>query len=150
MPIVFATYPLLAGIDKADAIFNIVFFVSLTSVLIQGSTLPIVAKWLRVGLPEKAKPLSPTDELLTEHPKALMREIRIMENTPSVGLKIVNLDFPKNAIIAMIEREGNYLTPNGSTVIEANDKLVVLTDKPEVLDKVYTSLSLSKEALPMD
>lgn len=150
VPIVFATYPLLAGIDKADAIFNIVFFVSLTSVLVQGSTLPIVAKWLRVGLPEKAKPLSPTDELLTEHPKALMREIKIKEGTPSVGLKIVNLNFPKNAIIAMIEREGNYLTPNGSTVIEANDKLVVLTDKPEVLDKVYTSLSLAMDDLSID
>lgn len=141
VPIVFATYPLLAGIDKAHIIFNIVFFVSLTSVLIQGSTLTIVAKWLHVGLPEKAKLLSPTDELLSEHPKALMKEIKIEEGCPAVGLKIVNLNFPKKAIIAMIERDGNYLTPNGSTVIEANDKLVVLTDKAEILEKVYASLS---------
>ena len=144
VPIVFATYPLLAGIDKANAIFNIVFFVSITSVLIQGSTLSIVAKWLHVGLPESAKPLSPTDELLSEHPKALMKEILIKEDCSAVGLKIVNLNFPKKAIIAMIERDGNYLMPNGSTVIEANDKLVVLTDKPEILDKVYESLSLKK------
>src|SRR5690606_16023753 len=46
VPIVFATYPLLAGIDKASMIFNIVFFISLTSILIQGTTLSIVAKWL--------------------------------------------------------------------------------------------------------
>src|SRR5690606_15033395 len=45
VPIVFATYPLLAGIEKADVIFNIVFFISVTSVVIQGTTLPIVAKW---------------------------------------------------------------------------------------------------------
>ena len=44
----------------------------------------------------------------------------------------------------MIKRNGNYLTPNGSTIIEANDTLVVLTDKPEILDKVYASLSISK------
>lgn len=143
VPIVFATYPLLAGIDKANMIFNIVFFVSLTSVLIQGSTLSLVAKWLHVGLPENVKPLSPTDELLTEHPKAIMKEITIQEGCPTVGLKIVNLNFPKKAIIAMIERDGNYLTPNGSTDLKANDRLVVLTDKPEILEKVYESLSLS-------
>ncbi|MBT32824.1 MAG: potassium/proton antiporter [Thalassobius sp.] len=144
VPIVFATYPLLAGIDKANIIFNIVFFVSLTSVLIQGTTLSLVAKWLNVGLPDNAKPLSPTDELLAEHPKTIMREITLKENSNVVGLKIVNLNFPKNAIIAMIEREGNYLTPNGSTELQVNDKLVVLTDKQEILNDVYTSLQLEK------
>lgn len=53
VPIVFATYPLLAGIDKADMIFNIVFFVSVSSVLLQGTTLGIVAKWL--GVADKKK-----------------------------------------------------------------------------------------------
>lgn len=53
VPIVFATYPLIAGIDKAQMIFNIVFFISVTSVLIQGTTLSIVAKYLRLALPEK-------------------------------------------------------------------------------------------------
>lgn len=144
VPIVFATYPLLAGIEKAHIIFNIVFFVSITSVVIQGTTLSVVAKWLHVGLPESAKPLSATDELLTEHPKALMKEITISKSCAAAGEKIVNLNFPKKAIIAMIERDGNYLTPNGSTVIEENDRLVVLTDKPEILEKVYASLSMPK------
>ncbi|MEC8831497.1 MAG: cation:proton antiporter, partial [Bacteroidota bacterium] len=144
VPIVFATYPLLAGIDKANSIFNIVFFVSLTSVLIQGSTLSLVAKWLGVGLPDSAKPLSATDELLSENPKAVMKEIIISESCPASGVKIVNLNFPKKAIIAMIQRDGNYITPNGLTKIEANDKLVVLTDKVEILDKVYDSLHLKR------
>src|SRR5690606_17715080 len=56
VPIVFATYPLLAGIEKADMIFNIVFFISVTSVLVQGTTLTTVAHWLHVALPEKVKP----------------------------------------------------------------------------------------------
>lgn len=143
VPIVFATYPLLAGIDKANMIFNIVFFVSLTSVLIQGTTLSIVAKWLNVGLPDKVKPLSPTDELLAEHPKTIMEEIVIKEDSLAIGLKIVDLNFPKKAIIAMIERDGNYLTPNGSTEINVNDKLVVLTDKNEILNDVYVSLKIN-------
>lgn len=144
VPIVFATYPLLAGIDKSHAIFNIVFFVSISSVLVQGTTLSIVAKWLNVGLPEKAKPLSPTDQLMVEHPKTLMKEIVVEENSTAIGLKIVDLKFPKNAIIAMIEREGNYLTPNGSTELMARDKLVVLTDKKDVLNEVYASLRMDK------
>jgi cell volume regulation protein A len=141
VPIVFATYPLIAGLDKADAIFNIVFFVSVTSVIIQGTTLPIVAKWLHVGLPKKAKPLSPTDELLSEHPKTFLREVRLKDDSPALGRKIVELDFPKNAIIAMIERRGNYLTPNGSTVLEVDDKLVVLMDKAEIFEEVELSLN---------
>src|SRR5215216_2896268 len=55
VPIVFATYPLLAGIPKADLIFNLVFFISVTSVLLQGTTLSLVANWLHVAVPAKAK-----------------------------------------------------------------------------------------------
>ncbi|MEP0213294.1 MAG: potassium/proton antiporter, partial [Cellulophaga sp.] len=57
VPIVFATYPLLAGIDKADMMFNIVFFISVSSVLIQGTTLSVMAKWLNVALPNEEKKL---------------------------------------------------------------------------------------------
>lgn len=46
VPIVLATFPLTAGIEKADMIFNIVFFVVLTSVAIQGTTVALAAKWL--------------------------------------------------------------------------------------------------------
>ena len=145
VPIVFATYPLLAGIEHANMIFNIVFFVSLTSVLIQGTTLPIVAKWLHVGLPEKAKPLSPTDELLVEHPKAIMREIQIGEHCAAAGQKIVDLNFPKKAIIAMIQREEIYITPNGATEILSGDKLVILTDNPEIITQVYASLGQKQD-----
>lgn len=144
VPIVFATYPLLAGIDKANVIFNIVFFISVSSVLIQGTTLSIVAKWLRVGLPEKAKPLSPTDLLLAEHPKTILEEIIIEVNSFAIGKSIVNLNFPKTAIIAMIERDDNYITPNGSTVIEESDKLIVLTDKEKNLVEVYDALKQVK------
>ena len=72
VPIVFATYPLLAGIEKADMIFNIVFFVSLTSVLIQGTTLSVVAKWLHVALPMKAKQKSPVDAFMADDAKSFL------------------------------------------------------------------------------
>ncbi|SFD13398.1 potassium/proton antiporter [Algibacter pectinivorans] len=140
VPIVFATYPLLAGIDKANMIFNIVFFISVTSILIQGTTLSVVAKWLNVALPEQAKRLTATDLLMSESPKAEMKEILISSGSLAVDKKIVELGFPKNAIIAMIIRDNNYMTPNGATVIKAEDTLIVLADKPNVFHDVYKAL----------
>ncbi|UPS92094.1 potassium/proton antiporter [Bizionia sp. M204] len=140
VPIVFATYPLLAGIDKANMIFNIVFFISVTSILIQGTTLSIVAKWLGVGIPEKQKKLTTTDMLLAENPKAEMKELQITSDCYAVNKKIVELGFPKNAIIAMIKRDDSYIIPNGLTKIETKDILIVLADKPKIFDEVYRNL----------
>ena len=140
VPIVFATYPLLAGIDKANMIFNIVFFISVTSILIQGTTLSLVAKWLQVGMPEKLKRITTTDMLLAENPKAEMKELLITADCYAVDKKIVELGFPKNAIIAMIKTSGSYVIPNGLTVIKAQDTLIVLADRPEVFDQVYKTL----------
>ncbi|SMO41560.1 cell volume regulation protein A [Saccharicrinis carchari] len=140
VPIVFATYPLLAGIEKASMIFNIVFFISVTSVLIQGTTLPIVAKWLSVALPAKAKPVTDIDKLMSNMPKTAMKEIRIMPDCKAVDKKIVELDFPENAIIAMVKRDDKFITPNGSTLIKANDIWVVLSDSQQGIDRVNVCL----------
>ena len=69
VPIVFATYPLIAGVERANMIFNIVFFISVTSVLLQGTTLPLMAKWLHVSVPEKAKRRTPLDIELSDNVK---------------------------------------------------------------------------------
>src|SRR5690606_31003146 len=142
VPIVFATYPLLAGIEKADMIFNIVFFISVTSILIQGTTLTVVAKWLHVAIPQKAKPLSQTDKLLKDLPKTAMQEIEITPDNPIINKKIVDIGFPNNAIIAMIKRADKYITPNGSTVIEANDVLIVLSETEQGIKIVEERLKL--------
>lgn len=144
VPIVFATYPLLAGIEKAEIIFNIVFFISVTSILIQGTTLSVVAKWLGVAIPEQAKKLTPTDLLLSDNPKTIMREIPVGSQCFAANKKIVELGFPKNAIIAMIKRGDKYITPSGSTKIEDEDTLIVLTDKMKILDEVYKTLRIEE------
>ena len=142
VPIVFATYPLLAGIDKANMIFNIVFFISLTSILIQGTTLSVVAKWLKVSIPSAEKILTPSERFLEEHPKTEMREIGIASGNMVVGKQIVDIEFPKSAIIAMIKRDEKYITPNGSTVIKADDVLIVLSENEKGIKKVYKALKI--------
>lgn len=141
VPIVFATYPLLAGLEKADMIFNIVFFISVTSILFQGTTLTVVAKWLHVAMPEKVKPVSEIEKFLSDIPKNAMREIAIAPNCIAINKKIVDLGFPKSAIIAMIKRDNNYITPNGSTIIQENDTLVILSDNQEGLDEANEKLN---------
>lgn len=150
VPIVFATYPLLAGIEKAHMIFNIVFFVSLTSVLIQGTTLSAVARWLHVALPKKVKKKSPVDTFLSEGSKSLIREIHIPKDNFSIGKRIVDLHFPRNAIIAMISRDGKFLTPNGATEIQEDDTLIVLMENQENVEAVYHSLHLDHEEVVED
>jgi cell volume regulation protein A len=48
VPIILATFPLVAGLPQADLIFHLVFFIVLTSVLLQGTSIPLVARWLGV------------------------------------------------------------------------------------------------------
>ncbi|HNX80466.1 MAG TPA: potassium/proton antiporter [Prolixibacteraceae bacterium] len=140
VPIVFATYPLLAGIEKANIIFNIVFFISVTSVLIQGTSLALVAKWLKVALPEKAKPLSETEKNSLELPKSSLQEIIISPDCYAVDKRIVDLNFPKSAFIVMIKRDGEFIRPGGSTEIKANDVLVILADNQEEFGMVNVCL----------
>ncbi len=140
VPIVFATYPLLAGIDKANIIFNIVFFISVTSVLIQGTTLSIVAKWLHVALPEKVKKITEIDKLILELPKSSLQEFEVLPNFYAVNKRIVDLHFPKSAFIVMIKRNDEYIRPGGSTKLEVKDILMVLADSPEDFTKVSDSL----------
>lgn len=144
VPIVFATYPLLAGIDKADMIFNIVFFVSLTSVLVQGTTLSTFAKWLHVALPQKVKRKTPIDLMLSDEAKSEITEITLKANNPIIGKKIVEIGFPKSAIIAMIKRDGNFITPNGLTELYALDTLIVLAEHKDSLEKVFKSLNVEE------
>lgn len=136
VPIVFATYPLLAGIDKAHMIFNIVFFISVTSVLIQGTTLSIVAKWLRVAVPEGEKRITEIDQLLLDLPKSQLKEFEIKPDFYAVNKRIVDLDFPNSAFISVIKRDGEYIRPGGSTELKQNDVLMVLADNQEEFDKV--------------
>ena len=137
VPIVFATYPLLAGIDKADMIFNIVFFISITSVLIQGTTLSVVAKWLNVALPAKNKTMTNLDQFILDLPKSSLKEFELLPDDHCVDKRIVDLNFPQSTFIVMIKRNGEYIRPGGSTKLKAHDVIMVLADE----DKDFNMLS---------
>lgn len=142
VPIVFATYPLIAGAGKADMIFNIVFFISLTSIMIQGTTLPIVAKWLHLTLPEKLKQRTQSDLEFSESIKSALTEIVIPPTSGCVGKQIVQLGMPKTTLISFIRRDNKYISPNGATEIAAGDRLFILSENKDALMKVFECLDV--------
>lgn len=144
VPIIFATVAVTAGIDKSILIFNIVFFIALTSVAIQGTTLMQVAKWLKLDRPVSSARQYPLELELTEGFKNELVDIVIPENCPQANKRIVEIGFPKNALIVMIQRNKQYITPNGNTIIRPGDNLLVMTNNARDLKNIYASLQIKQ------
>lgn len=144
-PIVFATYPLLAHIEYATTIFHLVFFISVSSVLLQGTTLPYIAKWLHVNVPQKIKRNFPLDIELKGDIKSELVEMDIPEDSPAAGRPVVDLDLPKSAFIVLIHRTGKYFTAGGDTVLEAGDHLLLMADSKETVSRIYQSFGVRED-----
>ncbi|MGQ9621058.1 MAG: potassium/proton antiporter [Bacteroidales bacterium] len=144
VPIVFATYPFMAGLEKADIIFNIVFFISLTSIILQGTSIPKVAQWLHVALPARVKPVTPADILLSETVNTAMTELSISKDSTAAGKKIIDLNFPENARIALLQREEKFIIPEGQTVIQPDDKLILVASNKEIMNTLIDNLCIEK------
>lgn len=129
VPIILATYPLLAGLKQADSIFNIVFFVVLTSALLQGSTIPYVAKWLGVDVSVVKKPIYPIEFTPVSGFKSELKELAILAGSPADGKSIVELYLPQEFLIILIARENEFILPSGGITLNAGDTLIVLADK---------------------
>jgi NhaP-type Na+/H+ and K+/H+ antiporters with a unique C-terminal domain len=139
VPIIFATYPMVENIPNASMIFHIVFFITLTSLLLQGTTLFNVAKWLKLSIPEEVAKKTIL-EFDSDTIKSILEEIMVEPNFRCVNHEIMNLKLPKTALIVIIERDDKYFTPNGSTIIEAGDRLTVLADSKDNLDATFDAL----------
>lgn len=144
-PIVFATYPLLANIEYAHTIFHLVFFISVSSVLLQGTTLPYVARWLHVNVPWKIKRSFPLDIEFKDDLKSELVEMDIPENSPAAGKAVVDLDLPKSAFIVLIHRTGKYFTAGGDTVLETGDHLLLMADSKETVTRIYQSFGIKED-----
>ncbi|HTE29678.1 MAG TPA: TrkA C-terminal domain-containing protein, partial [Chryseolinea sp.] len=134
-------YPLLAGIPKADLIFNLVFFISITSVLLQGTTLAFVAKILHVSVPIKAKRRIGTDFETSDKEKNELDEIFLDKNSPAVGKQIVELAIPPTVNILTIKRKDAFITPTGSTTLLDSDILYVLAEDRQAVDNLSNILN---------
>lgn len=132
VPIVLATFPLVARITSANLVFNLVFFIVITSVVLQGTLIPQMAQWLKVNMPSPPSGRIPLEVIDDASLNGKLREIQISDTSPSVGKAIYELKLPLEYLIMLISRDGKYFQPNGSTVILPGDILISLSE-----DEIY-------------
>ncbi len=128
-PIILATFPLVAGLARADAIFNLVFFIVLTSVLVQGTSLTPVARWLGVDTPAPPRRAYPIELIPGAGVKNDLVEIVIPDHSPVAGLRLVDIQLPHDTLVVLIGRDDDLVIPSGATALEAGDAVLVLAEK---------------------
>lgn len=141
VPIIFATYPLIAEIQYANLIFNVVFFITIVSLLTQGTTVSYMAKLL--GLSEKEKKQGNEFGMeLPEEIKSAMSEIEVLPSVIAKGNRLMDLTLPDNTLVVMVKRNNRFFIPKGRTSLQENDKLLVITDNDEELMNTYKNLGI--------
>ena len=139
VPIIFATYPMIAGIENASLMFNIVFFITIVSLLIQGTTVSPMARWLRLSTEEKTEAFGID---LPDKIKSSLSEIDVKPILLANGNRLRDLILPDNTLIVMVKRGDHYFVPKGATTLNVGDKLLVISDNDEELHKEYQSLGI--------
>lgn len=140
VPIILATYPRLAGLPAAPLIFNVVFFVVLASVLLQGTTIPLMARWLKVDARVAPKPAFPIEYTPVNGLKSSLRELTLPADSAAVGKAIVELKLPRDVLIILIGRGSEFLVSTGGTVLQAGDTLLMLAEA-EAFQQIEASLT---------
>ncbi len=140
VPVILATFPLIAGIPKSYWIFNVVFFVVLTSAIIQGWSTPYVAKVLNLQAKKTVKKDYPLELNPSDNTSMKLINMKVPDNERILNKSLVEINELKGSLIVTILRKGKYFVPAGSTVLEAGDIIQVLTEKDKIkILKTYFS-----------
>ena len=128
VPIIFATYPVIAQIPGSNQLFNAVFFITLLSLIIQGMTISKMARWLKLDLPEEKE----GNEFGVELPEEIdthLNDITLTEDMLTVGNRLADMNIPKGTLVMLIKRGNEFIIPNGQIELHAGDKLLVMSEK---------------------
>ncbi len=141
VPIIFAIYPLVYNIPNANIMFNFVFFITLVSLLVQGTSLAWFADLLKLSnQAQKRKRLQYFDVAFSEDVKSIMTEISIGETCLKDGIRVMDLPIPDGCLIVMIKRGSKYILPKGNTPLQVDDKLLILTDDEDNIEDLHKLL----------
>ncbi len=145
VPIILATFPLLAGVPKSSMFFNMVFFIVLVSILLQGTTIPMVAGWLRVGERIEPLPHSPLEFEPAEESKSDLVDLVIPDPSPVAGKNLADIPLPTGALVVLLRRADEMVIPNGETVLQPGDIITLLLNR-ESLDATRAMIEGRKVA----
>jgi cell volume regulation protein A len=144
VPIILATFPFMAGIPQADTIFNIVFFIVIASVLIQGTSIPVVSKMLKLDAPWTNRTSYPLEFEKREGIDAELTDIIVPYDSEVAGKMIRDLNIPEKCLIMLISRNDKFIIPSGTTVIESGDVLLVLANEMDLSILQQTIMHIEK------
>jgi cell volume regulation protein A len=135
IPIWLATFPVIAGIDGSELLFNVIFFVVVTSTLIQGVTFEPLARRLGLTTTRRALPEPLVESGVIQQLGGEVFAIRVGKDDAAAGRMIRELGVPRAGLVNVIVRDGEAIPPRGSTVIKAGDELHVLV-RSEARDRI--------------
>ena len=128
VPIIFATYPLMSQVEGAETLFHIVFFITLLSLLIQGSTMPAVARLL--GLDEEVKnEVSLFGVEIPQHTGAKMVEREVTEEMLASGRRLMEIDLREEELVILVRRGDDYMVPKGKLALQVGDVLLIVFEQ---------------------
>jgi cell volume regulation protein A len=133
VPIIFAIYPVVSHVPGSDSIFNVVFFITLLSLILQGGTIVKSAKLLGLLLP-----VPPKKEFDVELPEEAGEQVEIAvtrEMLEEKGSTIAQLALPRGVLVVFVKRNGRYLVPNGAMELLEGDFLLTIASS-EVKDEI--------------
>jgi cell volume regulation protein A len=132
VPIILATFPLLANLPQAEMIFDIVFFIVLTSVLFQGTSVSSVSKVLSVHEPARTRRTYPIEFEPTDEMNASLEELIVPFGSHVIKKPLYAIGLPPGSLIVLICRDEKFFIPQGTTVLEQGDVLLVLGNREDI------------------
>jgi potassium/hydrogen antiporter len=129
-PIILATFPFAAGVIESEQIFHIVFFTVCISLLLQGTTIPLMVRFLKL---EQEPVLNKTSYPFEIENKGAsdtrIEEYIVPYNSGVIGKCIFELNMPEDSLIALVLRGSSHIVPTGKTQLEGGDVLLVLVNQ---------------------
>lgn len=122
VPIIFSTNAITAGIENSQVIFNMVFYMVVFSVMIQGMTLKPLAKYLGLLDPVSEADADTID--LEELEELSLKKLYLDKKSEYVNKEIRELNLPKSMHIISIRRGDEDITPRGDVILKAGDKIL--------------------------
>lgn len=123
VPIVLAVWPRVLDVPGSDRVFDIVFLVVLVSVVMQGMTLPRVARYLGVADEPIAPPIPEDGEARGT------TTIRVVVGPAAEGRSLIDLELPPGARVALLERDDDQMVPKGGTILLTGDVALVMLQR---------------------
>ena len=139
VPIIFATYPLMADIQEGNLLFNVVFLVTIISLLVQGTTVSGMANLLGLAYEERETAF---DVNMRDNVNAALTEVEVNEAMLQNGSLLCQITLPENTLVVMVYRDGDYFVPQGKTDLLVGDKLLVISNRSEELQSTYKDMGI--------